>query len=159
VTLAGSNFAAGATVAVSGAGVMASNVIVVNAGQITATFTIDAAAAIGQRNVTVTTTGGTSNAVTFTVSATGSAPTLTSVTPSSGPEQTVVNVTLAGTNFAAGATVSVSGAHVFVSNVRVFSATQIAATFSIGGAAAAGAHNVTVTTAGGTSNAVTFTVP
>jgi hypothetical protein len=158
VTLAGTNFAAGATVGVNGTGVTVSNVKVVNANQITATFTSGAAATVGPRNVTVTTSGGTSNAVTFTIAAAGSAPTLTSVTPAGGTQGTAVNVTLAGTNFAAGATVGVSGTGVTVSNVKVVNANQITATFTSGAAATVGPRNVTVTTTAGTSNAVTFTI-
>jgi hypothetical protein len=67
VTLTGSNFASGATVAVSGGGVSVSKVTVVSATQITATFTISNNAATGNRNVTVTIQGGTSSAMTFTV--------------------------------------------------------------------------------------------
>jgi hypothetical protein len=69
-----------------------------------------------------------------------------------------VNVTLAGANFAVGATVGVSGTGVTVSNVKVVTPDQITATFTIQGAAAPGPLNVTVTTTSGTSNAVTFTV-
>src|SRR5262249_17490089 len=64
-----------------------------------------------------------------------------------------------GTSFQAGATtVNVAGANVTVSGVNVISGTQLTATFSVGAGAALGARNVTVTTAGGTSGAQTFTV-
>ena len=111
---------------------------------------------LGAANVTVTTSGGTSGAVTFTVNAAG--PTLTSVSPSSGVRGNSVPVTLTGTNFIAGATVAVSNPNVTVSGVTVVSATQITATFAIAANATLGAANVTVTTSGGTSGAVTFTV-
>ena len=156
VTLTGTNFVAGATVAVSGAGITVSATTVVSATQITATFTIAAGAATGARNVTVTTSGGTSAAVTFTVNQ--APPTLTSISPNSGTQGQAVPVTLTGTNFVAGATVAVSGAGITVSGTTVVSATQITATFTIAADAATGAQNVTVTTSGGTSAAVTFTV-
>ena len=156
VTLTGTNFIAGATVAVSNPNVTVSGVTVVSATQITATFAIAANATLGAANVTVTTSGGTSGAVTFTVNATG--PTLTSVNPSSGVRGNSVPVTLTGTNFIAGATVAVSNPNVTVSGVTVVSATQITATFAIAANATLGAANVTVTTSGGTSGAVTFTV-
>jgi hypothetical protein len=156
VTLTGTNFLAGATVAVSGSGVTVSNVTVVSGTSITATFTIDGGAATGARNVTVTTAGGTTGAQTFTVNQ--PAPTLTSISPTSGVQGNAINVTLTGTNFLAGATVAVSGTGVTASNVTVVSGTSITATFTIGGGAATGARNVTVTTAGGTTGAQTFTV-
>ena len=68
-------------------------------------------------------------------------------------------VTLTGTNFVVGATtVNVSGAGVTVTNVVVGSATSLTASFVIDPAAAVGARTVTVTTAGGTSGAQTFTI-
>ncbi|MGA3168622.1 MAG: Ig-like domain-containing protein [Terriglobia bacterium] len=67
VTLTGTNFATGATVNVSGTLVTVSNTTVVSTTQITATFTIDKTAAVGDRAVSVTTSGLTTSAVTFTV--------------------------------------------------------------------------------------------
>lgn len=156
VTLTGTNFVAGATVAVSGTGVTVSNVTVASGTSITATFTLASSATLGARNVTVTTSGGTTAAQTFTVNP--PAPTLTSVSPPSGTQGTTVVVTLTGTNFVAGATVAVSGTGVTVSNVTVVSGTSITATFTIASDATTGGRNVTVATAGGTSGAQTFTV-
>ncbi len=67
VTITGTNFTSDATVGVSGSGVSVSNVNVVSATQITATFTITAGATSGARNVTVATVSGASNAVPFTL--------------------------------------------------------------------------------------------
>ena len=68
-------------------------------------------------------------------------------------------VTLTGTNFVVGATtVAVGGGGVTVTNVVVGSATSLTANFVLDPAAAAGPRTVTVTTAGGTSGAQTFTV-
>jgi hypothetical protein len=68
VTLKGTNFIPGATsVAVSGTLVTASSVTVTGPGTIVANFTIASGAATGPRNVTVTTSAGTTGAVTFTV--------------------------------------------------------------------------------------------
>lgn len=156
VALTGTNFVSGATVAVSGSNVTVSNVTVVSATSITADFAIGSSAALGDRNVTVTTSGGTTSAKTFTVNP--PAPTLTSVSPTTGVQGTTVAVTLTGTNFVSGATVAVSGSNVTVSNVTVVSATSITADFAVGSSAALGDRNVTVTTAGGTTAAKTFTV-
>ncbi len=67
VTLSGSNFVAGTSIGISGAGVAVSNMRIVSASQITATLTVSAAAAVGARSVTATNPNGTSNSLTFTV--------------------------------------------------------------------------------------------
>ena len=68
-------------------------------------------------------------------------------------------VTLTGTNFVAGATtVAVAGGGMTVTNVVVGSSTSLTASFVLDLAAAFGARTVTVTTAGGTSGAQTFTI-
>jgi hypothetical protein len=156
VTLAGTHFVAGEGIAAGNSGIAVSNVTVVSAAQITATFTIAANAATGAANVTVTTSGGASNAIVFTVNP--PAPTLATVSPASGVQGNSLPVTLTGSNFVAGATVAVSNTGIAVSNVTVVSATQITATLTIAANAATGAANVTVTTSGGTSNAIAFTV-
>ena len=156
VTLTGTHFVAGATIALSGAGITVSNTTVASATQITATFTIAANAATGAQNVTVTTSGETSGAQPFTVNL--APPTLTSISPNSGVQGQSIPVTLTGTNFVAGATIALSGAGITVSSTTVVSATQITATFTIAANAATGAQNVTVTTSGGTSGAQPFTV-
>ena len=68
-------------------------------------------------------------------------------------------VTLTGTNFVVGATtVTVNSGGVTATNVIVGSTTSLTADIVITAAAVLGAHTVTVTTAGGTSGAQTFTV-
>jgi hypothetical protein len=157
VTLTGTNLTGATAVNVAGGGVNVSNVVVVNSTTITATFTITAGAAATARNVTVVTPGGTSGAVQFTVLV-APAPTLTSIAPNVHVRGGgAFTVTLTGTNFLPGATVT-AGANITVGTVTVNSATQITTTFSIGGGAALGPRSVTVTTAGGVSGPVTFTV-
>jgi hypothetical protein len=154
-TLTGTNFAAGATVNVSGSGVTASNVVVVSATQITATLGIASNATLGGYTVTVTSGGVATNGVTFTVTG---APTLTSISPNSGGQGANVPVTLTGANFFAGATLSSTNSSLSFSNVNVVSSTQITATFTIAPNASLGSAPVTVTTAYGTSNAVGYTI-
>ncbi len=136
VTIAGTNFVSGATVTFGGTA--ATNVIVVGATQITATTPAHAAGAV---NVVVTNpdtqTGTQTNGYTY-VSA--SAPTVTSVTPNNGVATGGTAVTIAGTNFVSGATVSFGGTA--ATNVIFVSATQITATTP---AHAGGAVNVVVT--------------
>ena len=156
VTLTGTNFISGATVAVSNSGVTVSQVSVVNATQITASFVIAASVPAGAVTVTVTTSAGATGPVDFKITA--PAPTLTSVSPATGAQNTSVAVTLAGSNFIPGATLAVSNSGITVSNVNVVSGTQITATLGIAFNAAAGAATIAVTTAGGTSGTVAFTV-
>src|SRR6185369_12101433 len=86
VTLTGTNFVAGATtVVVSGTGITVGTPNVTGPTSLTVTLTIAANAATTARNVTVTTTGGTSNPQTFTVQAPqAQPPTLTNVQPNTG---------------------------------------------------------------------------
>ena len=165
VTLTGTGFATGATVQVSGTGVAASSVVVVNATTITATLSINGAATLGSRNVTVTNPapgGGVSGTVSFTVlQLSNPVPTLTSINPTSGEQGSAVPVTLSGTGFATGATIQVSGTGVTASSVVVVNSTTITATLTIGGGATLGSRNVTVTNpapGGGVSGSETFTV-
>ena len=90
----------------------------------------------------------------------GSAPTpgLTSISPNSGVRGAHVVVTLTGTDLGTATAVSVSGSGVTGSGVTVVNATTVTATLTITNTAAYGARTVTVTTALGTSNGVTFTV-
>jgi hypothetical protein len=132
-----------------------------------ATFTIAADAPLGPRAVSVTTSDGTSDAVQFTVTPAPPpppvpipTPALTSVNPASGVRGTNPTVTLSGSDFGTSGTttVTVSGTGITVSNVKVTNTSSLTATFAISSAAAVGNYNVTVTTAGGTSNSQPFSV-
>jgi hypothetical protein len=85
-------------------------------------------------------------------------PTLASINPTNGARGTAVPVTLTGTGFVQGAVINPGNNGIVVNNVVVANANQVTATFTIALGAPTGASNVTVTTAGGTSGAVTFTV-
>jgi hypothetical protein len=86
------------------------------------------------------------------------APTLTSVGPSSGTQGQSVPVTLTGTYFGSGSTISLSGTGITVSNTTVASSASITATFTIAASTVPGTQNVTVTSSGKTSGSQTFTV-
>jgi hypothetical protein len=160
VTLTGTNLTGATAVNVAGFlnGITVSNVAVVNATTVTATFTIGSLAPQNTpRNVTVTTPGGASNAVTFTVIS-APTPTLTSITPNSGVRNSTVSVTLTGANLSGATGVNVSGSGVTVSNFAAVNSTTVTATFNISGSAALTAKNVSAVTPNGNTNAVTFTV-
>ena len=102
--------------------------------------------------ITATTPAGSAGAVTVTVTVNGQSgslangftyvtpPTVSSVSPNTGPIAGGTAVTITGTNFAAGATVTFGGTA--ATNVVVVSGTQITATTPAG---SAGAVTVTVT--------------
>jgi hypothetical protein len=162
VTLTGTNLTGANAVTVTrpgggAVGITVSNVTAVNATTVTATFTIAAGANQSARNVTVTTPGGTSNAVVFTIVA----PVLTSITPSTGNRSTSVPVSLVGSGFTGATGLNVSGGGAGAIGVTAFtvvSDTQITATFNIPAAATLGGHTVAVVTPGGNTGNVTFTV-
>jgi hypothetical protein len=148
VTLTGTNF--------SGAGVSAGpniNVTVntVTATQISAEFALAANAPAGAQADTVTTPFGSASG-TFSV-----VPALTGIAPASAAINTSVPLTLTGTNLD-GATAINAGGGITVSNLVVVNSTQVTATLGITSAAAQGNRNVTVTTPGGATNAVVFSV-
>lgn len=89
-------------------------------------------------NVVVTTGTGSSNGVLFDVAAV--APTVSGISPSYGPTAGGTNVTVTGTNFASGATVTLGG--VSTTNVVVVDSTTITCTT---GAHASGVVDVVVT--------------
>jgi hypothetical protein len=158
VTLTGTSFATGATLSLSGTGITVSNVVVSPPTQLTATLTIASGATLGARSVTITNPdGGTGTLATgFTVTSLGPA----SVTPPQGVQGATVPVTLTGSNFATGATLTLSGTGIIVGNVAVPSATQLTATLTVACGATLGARSVTVTNPdGGTGTlAAGFTV-
>ena len=136
VTITGTNFAAGAMVTFGGAA--ATNVAVRNSTTITATTPGGSAGAV---TVTVTVSGQSGNLTsgfTYVV-----APTVSSVSPNSGSTVGGTAVTITGTNFAVGATVTFGGAA--ATNVSVANSTKITATTPAG---SAGAVTVTVTVNG-----------
>jgi hypothetical protein len=150
VTITGTNFAAGATVTFGGTA--ATNVVVVNSTTLTATTPAGSAGAV---TVTVTVSGQSgslASGYTYVV-----VPTVSSVAPSNGPPAGGTAVTITGTNFAAGATVTFGGTA--ATNVVIVSGTQITATTP---AHAAGAVTVTVTVnsqSGSLTNGFSYVVP
>ena len=158
-----------AEVTISGSGFMSSTIVVVDGTATGGTFIDGAtmkvtvvASDIGTRLISVSNPapgGGISNTLALTITEM-IPPALTSINPASSGGLSTVNVILNGTNFVSGATtVTVSGTGVSVGPVTIANGgTGLITTFKIAGTAAAGARKVTVTTPGGTSAAVTFTV-
>lgn len=152
VTIRGSGFAPGATVTIGGA--PATGIVVVDPMTITATTPPGAA---GPATVAITNPNGRMSALpngfTFTANA-GMAPTVGTVAPNSGPTTGGTMVTITGTNFTPGATVTIGG--VPATGVMVVNGTTITATTPPG---AAGPATVAVSTPAGTGtlpNGFTF---
>lgn len=136
VTVAGTNFVSGATV--SFGGTAATGVSFVSSTQLRATTPAHAAGAV---SVAVTNPdGGSATLASAFTYATATSPTVSSVSPNSGPVAGGTTVTITGTNFASGATISFGG--VAALNVSFVSSTQLKATTP---AHAAGTVNVAVT--------------
>ena len=118
----GTAFVSGATVRVNG--VAATGVTFLSATQVRA---VTPAGTAGARSVQVTNPDGQAGTLAgaFTYTTPTPTPTLTAVSPASGPTTGGTTVTLTGTNFAAGATVTVGGTA--ATSVVVASATSITA--------------------------------
>jgi copper(I)-binding protein len=143
VTISGTNFAAGATVTIGATAAI--NVVVVGSTSITATTPGGTA---GTAAVTVTNPGGQSGSLTNGFGYIG-VPTVTSVSPATGTEAGGTAVTITGTLFATGATVTLGGNA--ATNVVVVSGASITATTPAG---TAGAVTVTVTNPGAQSGSL-----
>jgi hypothetical protein len=155
LNVTGTNFVAGATVNFGANPALTPSAITPTL--ITVTVPAGDIAAAGTPGVTVTTVGGTSNSVTFTINAAAAAPTITTISPTSATAGgAAFPLTINGTNFVAGATVNF-GANPALTPTSI-AATQIMVTIPAGDIATAGTPGVTVTTGGGTSNSVTFTI-
>jgi hypothetical protein len=143
VTVTGSNFDDGAKVSFAGTGVAVVTQQRVDDGHIVATLSIAGAATPGARTVSVVNSDGGrgSCASCFTVNA---APTVTSITPSTLSRGTGTQVTITGTNFVPGATVSLSTG-VTLTDVTVVDANTITATATVSPTTGTGNRTVLVT--------------
>jgi hypothetical protein len=154
MTLTGTGFEQGATVTVSGKGVLLSSVVVNSYTSITASVTVKASAKAGTRTITVTNPDGASIACTncLTIDA---GPTLSTASPSSvAPGAKKVSVTLTGKGFQAGATVTVSGTGIKIVSVTAVSSTDIRLVITVPSGMTAGTRTVTITNPdGGTTQA------
>ncbi|MHB1441078.1 MAG: glycoside hydrolase domain-containing protein, partial [Cuniculiplasma sp.] len=158
VTISGTYFNSGGAT-VSFGGVAATNVVVVSASSITAT----APAGSGTVNIVVTTADGTSAINSSDEYTYELPPTVSGVTPNSGPSTGGTNVTVTGTGFVTGTTVTFGG--VAATNVVVASSgTSLTATSPAYSTQSGAQVDVEVTTTYGTSVAnggdhFNYTVP
>jgi len=139
VTITGTGFLTGAMVKLGGTA--ATNVNVVSSTSITATTAAHSAGAV---SVVVTNTDSQNGTLTNGYSYTNPVPNVTSIAPKSGPAAGGTSVTITGTGFLSGASVSLGGTA--ATGVNVVSSTSITATTA---AHAAGAVSVVVTNSDG----------
>jgi hypothetical protein len=139
VTIRGTGFVAGATVTIGSA---ASSVKVVSQTEVTALTT---ATALGSYEVVVSDANGTSTGGPSYTYTPPPPPKVTTIEPASGPSTGGTKVTIKGTGFVAGATVTIGNA---ATSVKVATATKITAVTS---ATELGSYEVVVSDANGTS--------
>jgi hypothetical protein len=143
VRVTGSNFTDGAWLSFAGTGVAIVSQNRVDAGTIVATVSVAGAATPGARTVSVV-NGDAGRGSTGTAFAVTAAPTVTGISPATLARGATAPVTITGTNFAPGATVSLSTG-VTVSDVQVVDATTITATVTVAATTGAGNRTVLVT--------------
>ncbi|HZR29627.1 MAG TPA: RHS repeat-associated core domain-containing protein [Terriglobales bacterium] len=155
VTITGqfTHFTSGVTTASLGAGVTVTSLTVNSTTSAMAVLQIDPAAAVGPRNLVVT-TGGEIVSLTGGFAVTPGVPALSQISPNNGQQgQQNLSVAISGqfTHFVQGTSVASFGAGVNVASLTVNSATSATAVLNINLTAVVGPRNVTVTT--GTENA------
>ncbi len=163
VAITGTNFRSGVTTVSFGSNVTIDTIVVLSPTQMSVTVSIGAAAALGQRSVSVTNPtpgGGTATLpLAFRVK---NIPTLISLSPSIGIRGQTYGVLITGTNFAEGvSSVGILGSNITLNSDTVLNPSTILANITIGGTAVDGVRQFTVTNGGpegGTSNGVGFTV-
>jgi Invasin, domain 3/Quinohemoprotein amine dehydrogenase, alpha subunit domain III/IPT/TIG domain len=143
VQVTGSNFTDGAWLSFAGTGVAVLSQNRVDAGTIVATVSVAGAATPGARTVSVV-NGDAGRGSTSTAFAVNAAPSVTGIAPATLARGTTAAVTIAGTNFVAGATVSLSTG-VTVSDVQVVDAGTITATVTVAATTGTGNRTVLVT--------------
>lgn len=154
ITISGTNFASGATVALGG--IPATGVTVVNSTTITAVTPVHT---LGPVNVTVSGANGESGVLTNGYTYVLPPPTLASVTPGSAFRGTSFPVTLTGTNFAPiGTKVAITGSGVAIGPITVVDLQTITTTFTISTNSPVSQRTVSVTTPSGTTSTLPFTV-
>jgi hypothetical protein len=159
--LTGTNFRSGGTVTVSGTGVTVGGVVVTSSTRVDFNLTVTNGAAIGPRNVTWTqpaSGGGAAATLTNGLTVNFPDPTVTSASPSQiDREATNLTLTLTGTNFRAGGTVSISGTEVTLSSPAHVNDTTFTVLYSVSATAALGLRNLTYTHTGGGGASATKT--
>ncbi len=148
ITIGGMNFS-GASEVRLGADIAVYSFNIISSNQIMANITIVSGAALGAREVSVTTPGGTMTLPNgFTV--TQSLPIITSVNPDLGSQGAMLSVIISGSNFSGANAVSF-GNDIVVENFTNLSPTQLKVELTIDKGAETGLRDISITTPGGSS--------
>ncbi len=146
ITLTGSNFVSGASVAFSGTGITVNNTTFNSATQLTVNISVSGGATQSARNVTVTNPDLQQGVCSGCFTVTAGPPTASGANPSSrGQGAASQNIVVSGSGFVSGANVTFSGTGITVNSTTFDSSTQLTANITIAGGATTGARNVTVT--------------
>jgi len=146
VTITGTNFVSGAVASFSGTGITVNGATTfIDASHVKANITIDPAAGLSARDITVTNPDSQAATCSTCFTVILPAPTATSATPSTGERGTTIDVTVGGTNFVSGASVSFSGGNITVNTTTFTDSTHIKVNITIGSGAALTSRDVTVT--------------
>jgi hypothetical protein len=131
-----------------------------SASSVSVNVQIQAGAATGTRQVTVTTAGGTPNALDFTVtSPSGQAPAITSISPTRAKVGSFQGISILGSKMTGVTTINVvPSSGIVISNLSVTGDSSVWATLEIQSGAAVGDRQVSVTSPAGTSNSMTLTI-
>ena len=144
LTITGTNFITGATVAFSTNGITVNSTTFNSATSLSVNISIASGATVGTRTITVTNGDGsvvTSGSI-FTVNA---APTVTAVSPSSRAQGTSnQSLTVTGTNFITGATATFSATGITVNSTTFVNATSLTVNVTVASNAATGAGTISV---------------
>jgi hypothetical protein len=141
IAIDGSNFN-GTSELNFGAGISVNSFTVVNSGRIDVSISISSDAVLGNRDVSVTTPGGSYvSSGGFTVKQ--ALPVITSVEPDQGRQGETLNVTITGNSFS-GVSVLQFGAGISVNSFNILSSNQIVVNITIVSDAAAGEREITV---------------
>lgn len=158
VFLNGTGFVNGVTTASLGNGITVASVDG-SSTSLTAQIVISQSAALGPRDVTVSTAapGGGESTLTGAFSVVNPVPTITSISPTSGTRGKSLNVVVTGTDYYSGVTSLSLGNGITVDSVVVLSNTQLQARLSIAYDASGGARDVSVTNAAPGGGSATLT--
>jgi prepilin-type N-terminal cleavage/methylation domain-containing protein len=160
ITVTGTNFQNGATASFSGSGITVNSTSFTNSTHLSVNITVAGNATAGAYDITVVNADGGIGTLSggFTVNA---APTVTSLSPSSQAQNTSNHtITVNGSGFVSGASVSFSGSGITVNSTTFNTSSKITLSVSVSSSATTGARNVTVTNPDGGSYTLTngFTV-
>jgi hypothetical protein len=153
VSLTGQNthFKQGTSTASFGAGITVNSLTVGSATSAVANIAISATAALGARNVSVT-TGSETATISNGFDVIAGAPAIVSASPASAAAGATANVVVTGafTSFQQGTTTVSFGSGIAVNSVTVKNATQLTANITVGATTPVGTDTITVTTGGQT---------